>query len=122
MSVRIYYLAHPVSGDVPGNVARALRWLRWLVGQHPDWAISAPWIPYVLGLDESTDRARGLRDDVAMVRRCDGIILAGGRLSQGMAVELGAARAGGLHVLDLLHLGAEPPAADQALAIARSEG
>jgi hypothetical protein len=108
---RVYYMAHPVSGDVPGNVARALRWLRYLVDQHPYWAISAPWIPYVLGLTEETDRARGLRDDVEMVKRCDGIILVGGRLSQGMALELGFARARRLHELNLLHLGAEPPAA-----------
>lgn len=109
MRPRVYYMAHPVSGDVPGNVARALRWFKHLVDQHPDWAISAPWIPYVLGLSEETDRERGLRDDMEMVRRCDGILLVGGKLSGGMALELQAANIAGLDVVDLLHLGDEPP-------------
>lgn len=51
-----------------------------------------------------------MRDDLAMLRRCDGIVLCGGRLSKGMALELEAAREAGLWVISLLNIGAQPPA------------
>lgn len=31
MTIPVLYVAHPVSGDVEANLARARRWLRWLV-------------------------------------------------------------------------------------------
>ena len=108
----VWYMAHPVSGDVPANLARALRWLRWLSITRPEATYIAPWIPAVMVGDDSdpVQRAKGLADDIAVVKRCDGIVLVGGRISTGMAIEQGAALVANLPILDLTHLGDEPPA------------
>lgn len=109
MTCSIFYVAHPLGGDVPANLARAMRWLRWLIACEPDVAFIAPWIASVSAGEDDADpaqRARGLRDAEAVIARCDGIVLCGG-LSPGMQQELAAARRDGLHVLDFSHR-AEP--------------
>jgi hypothetical protein len=107
----VAYVAHPIGGDVAGNLARALRWLRWLIDRHPTMAFSVPWHPYCLALDNQNNahRARGIEDDLAVLARCEVIVLVGGRLSPGMSIELDRARVLGLEVIDYLDLGAEPP-------------
>jgi hypothetical protein len=111
----VVYVAHPVGADtatgIAANVARAHRWLAWLLAAEPDVAFCMPWAPYVATLPEDAhNRARGLRDDLAMVGRCDAIVLVGGRLSSGMALERAEARRLGLAVHDWTRLGEEPPA------------
>lgn len=109
---RVLYVAHPVAGDVPANVARALRWLAWLMAEHPGVCFVAPWIAAIQAGEDDDDpaqRARGLEDDCAVVVKCDGIMLVGGRISAGMACELAVARELGHDVHDLTHLGDEPP-------------
>lgn len=113
MSARLLYVAHPVAGDVPANIARALRWLKWLSDGDPSTTYIAPWIAALMAGDDDSDpaaRARGLEHDCRVVRRCDGIVLVGGRVSSGMAVEREAARVHGLDVVDMTSLGDEPPA------------
>ncbi|MDQ3276637.1 MAG: hypothetical protein M3Q39_16805 [Actinomycetota bacterium] len=108
----VVYLAHPLGGDVEGNAARARRWLRWLMDSEPSVAFCCPWLPFVdVGDDDSPPaRARGLRDDVAIAARCDGIVLCGGDVTPGMQLELDAVVAAGGWVADLTFLGAEPGA------------
>lgn len=94
------------------NLARARRWLWWL-RSHTAWSVCAPWIPAVQaaidnGADEATERARGLADDLAVLGRCDAIVLCGGRISAGMAIERDHAIAHGLAVIDLSMAGPEP--------------
>lgn len=104
----VLYLAHPVSGDVPGNVARAKRWLRWACRAFGACAVIAPWIQAIeLGEDDSNpvQRELGLRRDEAIAARCDAVLLVGGRRSSGMAREASVARA----VIDMTMLGDEPP-------------
>ena len=105
--VRCLYLAHPVAGDVPGNVAKAKRWLGFLMIQLPGVAINCPWLPMIDAGNEEIDRA--LRDDLEMARRCDGILLTGGRVSSGMIEERDACSEEGGEVFDLSFLGSEPP-------------
>lgn len=112
----IAYVAHPVGAPTPdgvhANVARALRWVRWLV-DHTTLAVSAPWIPYVLACEGETpeQRQRGLRDDLAMVERHDLVIECSDRISVGMSLERDHACLCGLSIADLTVLGlAEPPA------------
>ena len=108
----VAYLAHPVSAPdqagIDANLANARAWLRWLV-DNTDWAVSCPWMPYVETLAESTYRERGLADDLAMLERHDLIVLVGGRVSSGMAVELTHAIECGIAVADL-HQWVAPPA------------
>lgn len=120
----IWYLAHPVGPTagvtVADNLARAKRWLRWLMANADGTAFCCPWLPMVEVLDDSVpaNRARGLRDDIAIALTCDGIVLCGGRISAGMQAELDAMQAAGRAVLDLTALGDEPPAEGLAQAIA----
>lgn len=112
--MRILYMAHPVGGLVPANLARSLRWLRYLASSDPDTAYIAPWIAAIMSGEDDNDpvaRARGLAQDVAVVKRCDGLVLVGGRVSSGMAIERDAAMTAGITVIDLTALGDEPPVA-----------
>ena len=108
----VIYMAHPVAGDVPANLARALRWLRWLTATNPDATYIAPWIAAIISGEDDDDpaaRARGLAHDVVTVKRCDGLVLVGGRVSSGMAIERDAMLAHGGRVIDLTYIGDEPP-------------
>lgn len=69
------------------NVQRALRWLAWLRQSFPETTFIAPWIAGVqsVGGDGTPEeREAGIVDCCAVVERCDGIVLCGGRISEGM--------------------------------------
>lgn len=108
--MKVVYMCHPVAGDIKGNLARAKRWLRWLEENYPI-AIVASWITECEVWDDNNpeQRAAGLERDKAVLERCDGIVLVGGRISNGMAIERAHAESKGLPVTDMTGLGAEPP-------------
>ncbi len=116
MIVQVWFMSHPVGAEsergVWGNLQRAARWLRWLRLRCPNVTIIAPWLgPLLAGTEDDSnaeDRERGLRDCCAVVERCDGIILCGGRISSGMQRELDVAISS-CDVCDLTELGEEPP-------------
>jgi hypothetical protein len=112
--VQVWYMCHPVGGDVAANLARAGRWLKWLRDRCPQTVVIAPWMtPLLTGADDDGDpeaRERGLRDCCAVVERCDGVILCGGRVSTGMQREVDVCCEHGQgYVADLTGLGDEPP-------------
>lgn len=93
--------------SVRANLQRALRWLAWLRKSFPETTFIAPWIATVMSLDGDDSpelREAGLVDDCAVVERCDGIVLCGGRISSGMRREMehGKARGGPLRIADQL--------------------
>ena len=110
VSKEVWYLAHPVSGDPVGNAMRAVQWLRWLTERDCGRIYIAPWVATVLAfshLDLSSPGPDGqqtwvsfVEDDEEIVRRTNGILLVGGRVSPGMARECAAAVAAGLSVVD----------------------
>ena len=124
MNPPLWYFAHPVAPIAPTdeprhyrnelalNLARARRWLRWLITNQPDVSFLAPWLPYVEVLDDSipAHRERGIRDRLAVVEACQGIVLCGPRISKGMRGELDHADVNRREVADLV-LGNEPPSA-----------
>lgn len=112
----VVYLAHPVGAPtvdgIHANLARARRWYWWL-RQQTDWSISISWMAEVLacleaGAVETEERVRGLANCTAQVERCDAIVLCGGRVSAGMAIERDHAIANGVRVIDLTNRGEEP--------------
>lgn len=111
MKLSTAYVAHPLSGDLVGNVTRVRMWLRFLLEAEPDVAFGCPWLPYVEVLDDGVPahRARGLRDCLAFVPKFDGIVLVGGKISSGMRLELDVAETAGLWVADLTNWGRFPP-------------
>lgn len=112
MKPLLCYVAHPI-GQEPertANLERAYRWLRWLINRHSELAFVVPWLPYVEVLDESPiNRARGIRDDLAVLRHCHAIVLVGGRMSAGMKDELAIAKLHSMSIMSYLDLGQEPP-------------
>ena len=109
--MRVVYMAHPVSGDVEGNLLRAERWMVWLqaVAFAPGHAVIAPWLHElrVLRLSDQEPEARelALRRCEAVAALCDAVVLCGGRISEGMGREARAAR----DVIDLTGIGPMPP-------------
>ncbi len=123
--LKVAYLAHPVGGDVLANLAKAKRWVRWLEETHlPHVAINAPWITEceIWDDDDPQQRADGMARDREIMIRCDLIILAGGKISNGMAGELRAAKLAGMEVIDLTHLGEEPPVCEICLDLGYVDG
>lgn len=93
-AMTLYYLAHPVAGDVVGNRAKALAILRHL--RTAGIAVIAPWLAELEAMGVTTDRAENggresaLRLCEAVAARCDGVIAVGRPWSRGMAREIAA--------------------------------
>lgn len=66
------------------NLARATRWQAWLCESFPSITFLAPWF----ALRRSLRSEAWHRDTFAIVERCDGIVLCGGRISDGMRREM----------------------------------
>ncbi len=118
----VYYIAHPLgTGETrKENLAKVKRWLAWLMKKYPDVAFCLPWTAMAEACgDTPEDHERGLRDDLEILERCDGLVLVGGHMSPGMRVEYWHFREVKGHevcadewphlIMNLLHLGSEPP-------------
>lgn len=101
-SMKVIYMAHPVSGDVENNIKRAKAWMRWLEENY-DVAVCASWILECEIWDDNNPehRAAGLRRDMAILERCDELWLVGACVSNGMAMERAHAEKRGLIIRDL---------------------
>lgn len=110
------YIAHPLSAPhfegMAQNRLRAARWCAWAVRRYRVTTI-ADWVVLSSVLAETPEnRAMGIECDLALIPLCRALWLVGGRLSSGMAAETEEAQRVAVPVIDLLHLGAEPPALD----------
>ncbi len=96
---------------VKANLARAKRWLAWVLQTYPNTHPTAPWIPCCEILDDSVaeNRWRGMAANLEAISRCDAVWLVGGRVSEGMKHEAEFARSRGLAVFDFTGCGLEPP-------------
>ena len=80
-----------MAAALQANVNRALRWLAWLRKSFPETTFIAPWIAAVLAGADDTDPAQrevGIADACAVIERCDGIVLCGPRISEGLRREM----------------------------------
>jgi hypothetical protein len=85
------------------NLRRAMRWWQSFHLEHPDAVFTMPWYVNVTANGEGDLELvrRGLRDDCAIVERCDALVLCGVRVSSGMRLEADAAVASGLPVFQV---------------------
>lgn len=113
----LIYVAHPVgapdAAGVEAHMGQFARWLRYLLAlpaQHARRiAWQAPWAAYVHALgDDREYRARGMRDTLAALERCDAF-LALGRMTPGVRAEQELATALGMPLANLHAIGALPP-------------
>lgn len=107
--MRMFYVAHPYKAD-RANLDRARRWVAVLQDAFPGCAFIAPWIVDCMSLEETPAlRARGFEYNREVIARCDVYLMCGGEVSEGVARERDVAISEDLDVVDLNHLGPEPP-------------
>lgn len=90
--MKIVYIAHPIGGDVENNLKDLVRILRKInLAPFSDIVPLAPYYADILALDDDNpdERARGIKNDVAVLK--SGIFaelwLTGPRISPGMEAE-----------------------------------
>lgn len=102
MKKPIVYIAHPIGGDVEGNIKRVLAIVRKLSIEN-EVIPFAPYIVDVQALDDSNpiERGIGFTHNMAMFERgiIDEVWLYGGRISNGMATEIKWAEVHGIPVV-----------------------
>ncbi len=102
--MRVIYMAHPLGGDVLGNLARAKEWYRWCYSLGLDAVFLTPWMQTLELLAEDdadpATRSRAMDRNVAVLRKCDELWLCGLTMSRGMQIEANAARESGVKVRD----------------------
>lgn len=90
--MKIVYIAHPISGDVKGNIEKVLDIVKEINLNEPDTVPFAPYIPDCLALDDSVpeQRERGIKNDIALFKAgfIDEVRLYGSRISEGMKAEI----------------------------------
>ena len=90
--MKIVYIAHPIAGDVHGNVERILSIVKEINMTRDDVVPFAPYITDVLALDDNNiiERDRGIRNDIAILRAgiVDELWVYGPKISGGMQAEI----------------------------------
>jgi hypothetical protein len=90
--MKVVYIAHPISGDILGNLERIKNIVRRLNLAFPDLVPFAPYWLDCHALDDNNplERARGIRNDQELFRRkfIDELWLWGDRISDGMMAEI----------------------------------
>ena len=100
--MKIVYIAHPIYGDIKGNLEKIRLIVREINLNDPDIVPFAPyWLDcHALNDDVPEERERGIRNDEAffMRRVIDELWLYGDRVSTGMRHEIAKALNCGIHV------------------------
>ncbi len=114
---KVVYLAHPISGDISGNLKRLVSWYRWAVMTRHVNPI-APYHLCCLALNDQSpnERELGIELDEQILR--SGIIeevwLVGSMISRGMSNESRIAMSMGIEVRDFTGTRLPPPDDDKA--------
>lgn len=92
--MKVVYIAHPIGGDVEGNLAKIRSIVRWVNLKEKD---TIPFVPYysdVASLDDEnpTERAKGFKNNLHLIQYCDELRLYGNKISKGMIVEIERAK------------------------------
>jgi hypothetical protein len=91
MTTTLWYLAHPIAPDekfsFEENMAHALQVARILTDA--GLSVCLPWFAMCRFLDDSNPehRALGMEFNKKMVKRLDGLLLTGHKISKGMQIE-----------------------------------
>lgn len=94
--MKVIYIAHPVSGNVDGNITKILKIVRLLNLSNPDIVPFAPYVTDLLALDDkdAAERERGIKNNTALFINgaIDEVWLYGDRISSGMKAEIELAK------------------------------
>lgn len=101
--MRIIYIAHPISGDIQGNLNKVLEIVRELNLTEDEIVPFAPYWMDCHALDDNdpVQRERGIKNDHALFNKkfIDEVWLYGDRISNGMKAEIELARSLGIPVV-----------------------
>ena len=90
--MKIVYIAHPIAGDVHGNVEKILNIVKEINMTREDAVPFAPYITDVLALDDNIpeERSRGIKNGIQILRSgmVDELWVYGEKISGGMAAEI----------------------------------
>jgi hypothetical protein len=102
--MKVIYIAHPISGDIKGNLEKIRLIVRKLNLSYSD---IVPFAPYWLdchALDDNNpaERQRGIQNDITLFEKkfIDEVWLFGDRISTGMQAEIDLATKLGIPVID----------------------
>ncbi len=94
--MKIIYIAHPISGDIKGNLEKVRQIVRELNLKRTDIVPFAPyWLDcHALDDNNSKERARGISNDKAFFDKgvIDEVWLFGNKISSGMKTEIDLAK------------------------------
>jgi len=103
--MKIIYIAHPIGGDVEGNLKKIAQIAREINLEYPDVVPIAPYYLDCHALDDSNpeERQRGILNDSEFFDRkiMDEVWLYGDRISEGMSQEIRQANAMGIPVISM---------------------
>ena len=100
--MKIVYIAHPISGDIEGNLAKIRKIVREINMTMPDVVPLVPYYADIVSMDDNIpeERERGIKNDTAVLK--SGIImelwLFGDKISKGMQAEIVIAEKEGIPV------------------------
>lgn len=101
--MKIVYIAHPVSGDIQGNINRITTIVRLIALEHKNILPFAPYVVDLLALDDNNpfERQRGIENDIELFKRkiMDEVWLYGDKISNGMLAEIKLAHSLGIKVI-----------------------
>jgi len=103
MIMKVVYICHPVSGNVPNNIKKILNIVRDINLTMPDVVPFVPYLADILALDDDKpeERERGIRNDIAILGF--GIIselwIYGRKISKGMEDEIELAYVKGIPII-----------------------
>ena len=103
INMKIAYIAHPISGDIKGNLKRIELIGRQINLEEPEVVPFAHYFfdCYALDDDIPEERERGIKNDIALMRKgfIDEVRLYGDRISTGMSHEVDLAIELGIKVV-----------------------
>ena len=104
--MKVAYIAHPVSGDVKGNISKILTIVRQINLDEPEVVPFVPYLADIMALDDSIpeQRERGIKNDNYLIE--SGVVtelrLYGDRVSFGMSCECDLAEKLGISVINYI--------------------
>lgn len=94
--MKIAYIAHPISGDVKGNIAKINAIVREINLNEPKTVPFVPYLSDLMALDDSIkeERERGIKNNIRLIQSgiVDELRLYGSTVSKGMLAEIALAK------------------------------
>lgn len=103
--MKIVYIAHPIGGDVKGNIDKIVAIVRHINLAEPEILPFAPYVVDCLALDDSDEmeRGRGIKNGLRLLKAgfINEVWLYGSNISSGMGYEIATAIEMGIKIVSM---------------------